>query len=94
VAGVVVAACPPRDCQGREGPRWLEERLYAGREAELRESLDRRRLRVVYAGAAERRVLLREIDAFRRSLDSLPGQSVELDAELDTECSPAAEGNP
>ena len=37
--GVLIASCPPRDCQGREGTRWLEARIHEGREAELREGL-------------------------------------------------------
>lgn len=42
--GVIVYACPPRDCRGREGPRWLHERLYHDREAELAARVDRRRV--------------------------------------------------
>ena len=48
--GVLVASCPPRDCWNREGVTWLEERVYRGREAELKERVDRRRVRVAYAG--------------------------------------------
>src|SRR3970040_2168756 len=35
--GVLIVACPPRDCQNREGPKWLEQRLYHEREAELKD---------------------------------------------------------
>lgn len=87
--GVLVAACPPRDCRGREGPRWLEQRVHHGREAELRESLDRRRLRIVYAGPAEGPVLVRELVAFRRSLAALPRGPAEASPEIDTECESA-----
>jgi ferredoxin len=88
--GVLIVTCPPRDCRGREGPKWLNERVYHEREAELRESLDRRRLRIVGAGSAERAVMRRELDAFRTSLRQLAlvvapagGGEVELDAECD-----------
>lgn len=52
--GVLVVACPERDCRNREGPKWLEARVHHGREAELQERVDRRRLRVVQAGARDR----------------------------------------
>jgi coenzyme F420-reducing hydrogenase delta subunit/Pyruvate/2-oxoacid:ferredoxin oxidoreductase delta subunit len=42
--GVLVLSCPARDCRFREGPKWLEQRLYAGREAELHERVDRARV--------------------------------------------------
>jgi ferredoxin len=88
VGGVMVATCPPRDCQGREGPRWLEERVYEEREAELRESLDRRRVRIVYAAEAERGVIQRELAAFRQGLAAVVRGAAEADPQLDTECEP------
>src|SRR5690606_11346869 len=30
--GVLLVACPDRDCRGREGAKWLEQRVYHGRE--------------------------------------------------------------
>ena len=39
--GVMIYTCAPRDCRGREGPRWLHERLYNEREAELQARVDR-----------------------------------------------------
>jgi ferredoxin len=90
-AGVLVWSCPPRDCWFREGPRWLEERLYHGREAELRASVDRRRLRVVHAGEGERRVVLRELAALRRALAALiPPRAEEL-ATIELACERVAE---
>lgn len=84
--GVLIASCPPRDCWSREGPRWLEERLYHGREAELRESVDRRRIRVVYAGEGERRVVLGALAEFRRDVAELDNTVGEDGIEIDTEC--------
>jgi ferredoxin len=52
-AGVLVIACPPRDCWNREGPRWLSERVYEDREAELQARVDRRRVRIASANASE-----------------------------------------
>lgn len=75
-AGVLVLACPPRDCRGREGPRWLGERLYRGREAELQARVNRDRVRVAYANAAERREARGALAAFWASLTALdrPGE--------------------
>ena len=84
--GVLMASCPPRDCWSREGPRWLEERLYHGREAELRESVDRRRVRVVYAGEGERRVVLKALSEFRRDVAELDNSVGEDGIEIDVEC--------
>src|SRR4029079_9869347 len=53
-AGGLVLACYPRDCRNREGPKWLEQRVYQGREAELQERVDRRRIVVAPAGLADR----------------------------------------
>jgi coenzyme F420-reducing hydrogenase delta subunit/NAD-dependent dihydropyrimidine dehydrogenase PreA subunit len=69
--GVLVAACPPRDCANREGSKWLEERLFAGREAELAERVDRRRVRVVFAGAGQRDEVLRALAALRVEVAAL-----------------------
>lgn len=44
VPGVMVYTCAPRDCRGREGPKWLHERMYNDREAELQARVDRTRV--------------------------------------------------
>ncbi|MDP3910216.1 MAG: hydrogenase iron-sulfur subunit [Gemmatimonadales bacterium] len=75
--GVLVASCPPRDCWNREGPQWLEQRVYHDREAELQERVDRRRVRIVAAAAAEAEVLLTAIARFRQDIAALaavPGE--------------------
>ena len=91
VGGVLLASCPTRDCWHREGPKWLEERVYAGREAELRESIDRRRLLVVHAGEAERGVVLRALEELRLTVAALDRARREESIEIDTECEPKAE---
>jgi coenzyme F420-reducing hydrogenase delta subunit len=88
--GVLVATCPGRDCWGREGPTWLAERVYRGREAELRESLDRRRLRIVAINEAERRLFERELSAFREDLARQDAVQAEEEIALDVACDPPA----
>jgi ferredoxin len=86
VGGVVIASCPPRDCWNRLGPFWMEQRVYYEREAELQERVDRDRVRVVYAGEAERPVVEAGLDAFRRDIARLSAAESERDIEIDTEC--------
>jgi coenzyme F420-reducing hydrogenase delta subunit/Pyruvate/2-oxoacid:ferredoxin oxidoreductase delta subunit len=78
VGGVLVAGCQVRDCWNREGPKWLEERLYHDREAELKERVDRRRVSLAHAGLGERAQVLEEIRRFHeriRALAVAPGES-------------------
>lgn len=86
VAGVMVASCPPRDCWSREGVKWLEERVYNQREAELKDRVDRTRLRVVYAAAAEGRLLERRVALFRSQMRTLDRAHSENEIEIDAEC--------
>ena len=84
--GVLLASCPPRDCWSREGPRWLIERLYHDREAELKERVDRRRVRVIYAAEGERSRVAAALESYRTDLDVLAVQGAEADIDLDLEC--------
>ncbi len=91
--GVMIAACPPRDCWNREGAIWLEQRLYHDREAELQARVDRRRVRLVYAGSSERSRLRAELDAFRREIGALAAtETAEEPFDLVRMCETAAEG--
>jgi ferredoxin len=81
-AGVLVIACPPRDCWNREGPRWLSERVYHDREAELQPRVDRRRVRVASANASESTeavALLRDFMAATALLDRPRAEAAEID---------------
>jgi ferredoxin len=78
--GVMVVACPPADCRNREGSKWVEQRMFEGREAELQERVDRRRVRLVMAGEAEQGLVRYELAAFREALGSL---AVEAEEEID-----------
>jgi ferredoxin len=84
--GVMVVSCPPRDCWNREGVPWMEARLYEGREAELKDRVDRTRLRVQYAAREERALLVAAVETFRRQLGSLARALGEETVEIDTEC--------
>ncbi len=88
--GVMIAACPPRDCWNREGVTWLEERLYNQREAELKDRVDRRRLRVVYASEYERAELKKAVALFRVQVGSLDRALSEQTIRIDTTCDPPA----
>lgn len=89
VGGVLIVACHPRDCWSREGPRWLEERMYHDREAELKERVDRKRLRLVHASAGEDRELAAALAEFRESLRRLGSAEAESEIDLELECEPA-----
>jgi ferredoxin len=87
--GVLVAACPPRDCWSREGVKWMEARLFRGREAELQDRVDRRRVRVVYAAEAEGDVVAAALATFRRDLAALAATPGEPDPDVARECETA-----
>ena len=91
-AGVMVIACPPRDCRHREGPRWLEARMYRGREADLQARVERARVRIATVSAGERRLAIDALTGFAAEVASL-GPKDERDAiEVDSRCEPALDG--
>lgn len=85
-AGVMVVSCAPRDCRNREGGRWLGQRLYHGREAELQPRVDRRRLRVVAIAAGDERTALADLAAFRGELAVLESERLTPDGPIGAEC--------
>ena len=87
--GVLVLACPPRDCRNREGPRWMWARMYGGREAELQARVDRRRVAVAAAGAAEPGVVAAAVRRIRDAVRELDRPAAEARPEPDTTCEPA-----
>ncbi|GIW53065.1 MAG: hypothetical protein KatS3mg081_2420 [Gemmatimonadales bacterium] len=91
VGGVLILSCPPRDCWHREGPKWLEQRLFHGREAELKERVDRRRVHLAYAGYAERRAALRAVEEALGRIAALEVAAGETSITLDEECEPVSE---
>ncbi|MDX1643415.1 MAG: hydrogenase iron-sulfur subunit [Thermoanaerobaculia bacterium] len=79
-AGVFVLTCPPRDCLYREGPKWLEQRIYFEREAELQSRVDRRRVRIAAFGPGEAARAADAIEAFERDLAATKLEDGALDA--------------
>jgi coenzyme F420-reducing hydrogenase delta subunit/NAD-dependent dihydropyrimidine dehydrogenase PreA subunit len=92
--GVLLAACPPRDCWNREGSKWLEQRVFHGREAELHERVDRRRVRLVFVASGERDRLRRAVAEFRAALAPLAVAGGETDFAGARECAPSGGGAP
>jgi ferredoxin len=86
--GVLVLACPPRDCWNREGPRWLIERVYHEREAELQPRVPRERVRVAHAGAGEALAAIAELRDFTAAISRLETPAAERNPEPDTVCDP------
>ena len=91
--GVLVLACQPRDCRSREGPRWLVERVYHEREAELQARVDRRRVQVVTVAAGERRLAVSALRAFAGGIPTLSGVPPEPSGDLHAVCESATEGS-
>jgi ferredoxin len=84
--GVLILACPPRDCWNREGPRWLVERVYHDREAELQARVDRARIRIVHASAGERGRAVAALRAFAAEIATLDVPAADRAIEVDTVC--------
>jgi ferredoxin len=86
--GVLILACPQRDCWHREGPRWLDERLYHAREAELQPRVDRARIRLAHANAHERAVAIGVLREFAAEV-ALLGPPADIDTvDVGVECEP------
>lgn len=80
-SGVMVVSCPERDCSNREGPKWLQLRVYQDREAELQARVDRRRVRIYPCPAVEERQALKAALAFRQQVLELgPSPATEAQA--------------
>lgn len=87
--GVYVLACPERDCAFRFGPRWIRERLFNDREAELRERVDKSRVRVGSFGKADAVQAVAEIRSFRAEIAARAAErSAEEHVEVEGECEP------
>ena len=86
--GVLVLGCPPRDCWNREGPKWLSERVYRDREAELQARVDRRRVRIAYADVHDGPATRAIIRAFAEELDLLDHPAADATLDIDAVCEP------
>lgn len=86
VGGVLVVSCPPRDCWNREGVHWFLERVDHGREAELQDRVDRRRIRVVYASERDASSVREQLGSFRDYARTLVGPAPERRIEIEAVC--------
>jgi ferredoxin len=75
--GVLVLTCPPRDCWHREGVKWLVERAYHGREAELQSRVTRERVRVEPVNSRDRSHALAVAQSFAAAVAALHRPAVE-----------------
>lgn len=87
-SGVLVLGCPPRDCWNREGPHWLNERVYHDREAELKARVDRRRVMIAFANASEPGAARAALTVFGARLAAAGAVPAENDIDVDLECDP------
>ena len=74
VGGVLVAGCPTHDGRTREGVAWARERLFQGRTPELKDRVNRSRLRLIEGARGESEALqaaARELEAEIRVLDAV-----------------------
>jgi ferredoxin len=87
--GVLVAGCAPRDCVGREGPKWMEQRLYHDREAELQVRVDRRRVGTATLTPGGLPEALATFDALAKTVAALRREQEAAELELEgIECVP------
>ena len=86
--GVIVFGCPPRDCVNREGPKWLHERVFNDREAELQPRVDRRRVRLATLAPGDLAGSIEALEAFERDLATLDRPAQSDDSPGDVACEP------
>ncbi len=84
--GVFVLTCPDRDCRYREGPKWLFARVYNDREAELRDRVDRRRVRIAGFSPTELAAAGEALATFRGEVANLGEKPVEHEVKIELEC--------
>lgn len=88
--GVIVFGCPPRDCVGREGPKWLHERLFNDREAELQPRVDRARVRIATLAPGDLSGTVAAFRQFQHDLSTLHPLEPEQDLDIDRLCEPVS----
>lgn len=77
--GVLVAGCREHDGRTREGVRWTEERIFEGRPADLKQRVDRNRVRLVQATLGETVMLHESVLAFAAEIEALAAADQEID---------------
>lgn len=87
--GVYVLACPERDCFYRFGTRWMGERLFHDREAELQERVDKRRVRLAGFSKADWPAARADLSQFQEAVRQMAHLgAAEEQVDLLTECEP------
>ena len=71
--GVLITGCQAGDCEYRLGNTWVEARVAGTRPPQLRVSVPRDRVRVVWVGPGEADRLAQALEAFRRALSEMDG---------------------
>ena len=89
--GVLILACPPRDCWTREGPRWLHERVYHDREAELQARVPRTRVRIAHVNAHEQPLALAALRVFAADVAALEAPVGHDEPAAEPVCEPSVE---
>jgi ferredoxin/coenzyme F420-reducing hydrogenase delta subunit len=84
--GVMVVGCPEHDGRTREGVTWTAQRLFEGRKAELKQRVDRSRVRLVQVNLTESVRLHDAVLAFRNEIDALAHASSEDEVDLVALC--------
>jgi coenzyme F420-reducing hydrogenase delta subunit/Pyruvate/2-oxoacid:ferredoxin oxidoreductase delta subunit len=87
--GVLVFACPTRDCRHREGARWLDARVHHGREAELQARVSRARVRIENASSGDRTQAVAALRAFAAGVAALGRPAEDETREQPAECAVA-----
>lgn len=88
--GVFVLACPPRSAPCREGAKWLHERVYNDREAELPPRVDKRRIEIAALSRGEWPQVEAAIERLRQRMLTLPPRTAPADA-APVVCEPKSE---
>ena len=68
--GVLVVGCREHDGRTREGVTWAQERLFEGRKADLKERVERSRVRLVQAALTETTRLHAAVIAFAEEIET------------------------
>jgi ferredoxin len=84
--GVLIVACPTRDCWNREGVVWLEARVHENREAELKERVDRRRVRIAQIAEHDAVGLALALERFRADVAALESATREERVDFEALC--------
>jgi ferredoxin/coenzyme F420-reducing hydrogenase delta subunit len=84
--GVLVAGCPAHDGRTRDGVTLTEERLFEGRRPELKERVERDRVRLVQATIGEAALLHDAVVAFGAEIEALAAAAGEDEVDVIALC--------